>query len=430
MILLETIKNRLTSGSSFKIDVLWTLMTQLIVMLLAFGITKVASNILTVEKFGQYNVVRRSVSVISFVMLGGMGITLPRYLAMYQGARQYRKMLDLICCSLIFVGVICLLVVAICAIESKYLIQVITGGADNYLYWFAIAFSLSTTISSLLVAYYRGVNDFKNYSITQVSFQFLLFISLFFVPRQNVSVIFLMWFAMTGLFTIIYFLYVYARNRKILFRSFRPYYFVGMMRTIAVYSSPRLVGDFFLFSFSAFPVIYLSHVLSMADVAFYSVGLTIINMATPVFSFLGLVLLPYVSGAISNGQFKNAQVLIRKLSIWYVLLALAIIIVFWIFMPYIIRLFFSPDYILCKDISRTLLLSVLPQSLYLLYRNPIDAVSTFPFNTLILFVCCIVLFLLFYISKTLSDYACSFVCASLVQGVLSMFVWMIIKRNK
>lgn len=430
MILLETIKNRLTSGSSFKIDVLWTLMTQLIVMLLAFGITKVASNILTVEEFGQYNVVRRSVSVISFVMLGGMGITLPRYLAMYQGARQYRKILDLICCSLIFVGVVCLLVVAICAIESKYLIQVITGGADNYLYWFAIAFSLSTTISSLLVAYYRGVNDFKNYSITQVSFQFLLFISLFLVPRQNVSAIFLMWFAMTGLYTIIYFLYEYARKRKILFRSLRPNYYVGMMRTIAVYSSPRLVGDFFLFSFSAFPVIYLSHVLSMADVAFYSVGLTIINMATPVFSFLGVVLLPYVSGAISNGQFKNAQVLIRKLSIWYVLLALAITIVFWIFIPYIIRLFFSPDYILCKDISRALLLSILPQSLYLLYRNPIDAVSTFPFNTLILFVCCIVLFLLFYISKTLSDYACSFVCASLVQGVLSMFVWMIIKRNK
>lgn len=430
MILLETIKNRLTSGSSFKIDVLWTLMTQLIVMLLAFGITKVASNILTVEEFGQYNVVRRSVSVISFVMLGGMGITLPRYLAMYQGARQYRKILDLICCSLIFVGVVCLLVVAICAIESKYLIQVITGGADNYLYWFAIAFSLSTTISSLLVAYYRGVNDFKNYSITQVSFQFLLFISLFLVPRQNVSAIFLMWFAMTGLYTIIYFLYEYARKRKILFRSLRPNYYVGMMRTIAVYSSPRLVGDFFLFSFSAFPVIYLSHVLSMADVAFYSVGLTIINMATPFFSFLGVVLLPYVSGAISNGQFKNAQVLIRKLSIWYVLLALAITIVFWIFMPYIIRLFFSPDYILCKDISRALLLSILPQSLYLLYRNPIDAVSTFPFNTLILFVCCIVLFLLFYISKTLSDYACSFVCASLVQGVLSMFVWMIIKRNK
>lgn len=428
--LIDTIRYKLAFGSSFRKDVLLTLMTQVIVMLLAFGITKITSNILSVDEFGQYNVVRRSVSVISFVMLGGMGITLPRYLAMFQGARQYRKMIDLICCSFIFVCAVCLSVVTTCFIELKNLIYIITGSSNNLLYWFAIAFSFSTTISSLLVAYYRGINDFKNYSITQISFQLLLFVSLIFVPRQNVSAIFLMWFATTGFFTVFYFSYEYISKRRILFRSCRPCHFSGMMKTITVYSVPRLVGDFFLFSFSAFPVIYLSHVLSMADVAFYSVGLTILNMATPVFSFLGVVLLPYVSGAISNGQFKNAQVLIRKLSIWYLLLALAMTIVFWLLMPYIIRFFFSLDYIISKDISRVLLLAIIPQSLYLLYRNPIDAVSTFPYNTLILVVSCIVLFMLFSISKTLLDYSYSFICASFVQGALSMLVWMIIKRNK
>ena len=110
---LSTIKQRILSGSSFRQDVLWTLITQVLIMLSAFGITKIACNILTVDEFGLYNVVRRSVSVISFVMLSGMGITLPRYLAIYQGAHQYRKMLDLTCCSLFFVGIICVILVII-----------------------------------------------------------------------------------------------------------------------------------------------------------------------------------------------------------------------------------------------------------------------------------------------------------------------------
>lgn len=428
---LSTIKQRILSGSSFRQDVLWTLITQVLIMLSAFGITKIACNILTVDEFGLYNVVRRSVSVISFVMLSGMGITLPRYLAIYQGAHQYRKMLDLTCCSLFFVGIICVILVIIALLFSETFMESVTGNSDSTLYWLAVAFAFSTTISALLIAFYRGVNDFKNYSIAQVSFQLLLMLSLLFIPRHNVNAVFLLWFLTTFSFTVLYFIYENNRNRSIIFRAYRSCFFWDTMKTIAVYSTPRLIGDFLLFSFSAFPVLYLSQVMSMSDVAYYSVGLTIINMVTPFFSFLGVVLLPYVSGAMSNGRFSEAQRLIRRLFKWYIVLAVVLTIVFWLFMPALIRLFFSPDYVACKDISMILLLSVLPQSMYLLYRNPIDAVSTLPYNTLILLVSCIVLIILFSFSSSLSDYSYSFVCASFVQGGLSILVWLLLnKKNK
>lgn len=428
---LSTIKQRILSGSSFRQDVLWTLITQVLVMLSAFGITKIACNILTVDEFGLYNVVRRSVSVISFVMLSGMGITLPRYLAIYQGAHQYRKMLDLTCCSLFFVGIICVILVIIALLFSETFMESVTGNSDSTLYWLAVAFAFSTTISALLIAFYRGVNDFKNYSIAQVSFQLLLLLSLLFIPLHNVNAIFLLWFLTTFSFTVLYFIYENNRNRSIIFRAYRSCFFWDMMKTIAVYSTPRLIGDFLLFSFSAFPVLYLSQVMSMSDVAYYSVGLTIINMVTPFFSFLGVILLPYVSGAMSNGRFSEAQRLIRRLSKWYIALATVLTVLFGLFMPVLIRLFFSPDYVVCKDISMILLLSVLPQSMYLLYRNPIDAVSTIPYNTMILLLSCIVLIVLFSFSSSLSDYSYSFVFASFVQGGLSILVWLLInKKNK
>lgn len=424
------LKEKLLNGSSFRKDVLWTLITQMLVMLSAFGITKTACNILTVDEFGLYNVVRRSVSVISFVMLSGMGITLPRYLAIYQGAHQYRKMVDLTCCSLFFVGVICVILATFALLFSEAFIENVTGNSDSTLYWLAMAFAFSTSISALLIAYYRGVNDFKNYSIAQVSFQLLLLLSLLFIPRHNVNAVFLLWSLTTFSFTVLYFIYENHRNRNIIFRAYRSCYFWDMMKTIAVYSTPRLIGDFLLFSFSAFPVLYLSQVMSMTDVAYYSVGLTIINMVTPFFSFLGVVLLPYVSGAMSNGRFSEAQRLIRRLSVWYISLAAVLTVLFGLFLPVLIKLFFSPDYVVCKDIAMILLLSVLPQSMYLLYRNPIDAVSTIPYNTIILLVSCIVLIVLFSFSSSLSDYSYSFVLASFVQGGLSILVWMIIKRNK
>ena len=423
------LKQKLLNGSSFRKDVLWTLITQMLVMLSAFGITKTACNILTVDEFGLYNVVRRSVSVLSFVMLSGMGITLPRYLAIYQGAHQYRKMVDLTCCSLFFVGVICVILATFALLFSEAFIENVTGNSDCTLYWLAMAFAFSTSISALLIAYYRGVNDFKNYSIAQVSFQLLLLLSLLFIPRHNVNAVFLLWFLTTFSFTVLYFIYENHRNRNIIFRAYRSCYFWDMMKTIAVYSTPRLIGDFLLFSFSAFPVLYLSQVMSMTDVAYYSVGLTIINMVTPFFSFLGVVLLPYVSGAMSNGRFSEAQRLIRRLSVWYISLAAVLTVLFGLFLPVLIKLFFSPDYVVCKDIAMILLLSVLPQSMYLLYRNPIDAVSTIPYNTIILLVSCIVLIVLFSFSSSLSDYSYSFVLASFVQGGLSILVWLLINKK-
>lgn len=426
---LNNIKQKILTGSSFRKDVLWTFSTQIIVMLLAFGITKVASNRLSVDDFGQYNVIRRSVSVISFIMLAGMGITLPRYLAVFQGIRHYRKMIDLTFCSIIFVVAVCIITCVTGFVFSSYLIPIVTGSSEVSLYWIAMAFSFGTAVSSFLIAYYRGINDFKKYSISQVTLQLLLFLCVVLIPSINVYMIFVTWFIASVLLTLLFFFFENYRSKTILLRGYRTAQIKSMMKTISLYTTPRIIGDFFLFSFSAFPVVYLSQKMSMSDVAYYSVGLTVVNMATPVFSFLGVVLLPYVSGAISKGNFKDAERLISRLAKWYITLALLLTVVFWFFMSVIIYIFFSPDYLVCEGNSRILLMSVIPQSMYLLYRNPLDAVSALPFNTLILVVSCAVLVLLFTISNTLTDYSYSFVIASVFQGVLSVVAWYWLKKR-
>ena len=67
-------------GSKMTKDVVWTFIIQMIIMLCSFIITKLLSNRLNMDEFGQYNLIKRSIQVLSFMMLAGVGITLPRYI--------------------------------------------------------------------------------------------------------------------------------------------------------------------------------------------------------------------------------------------------------------------------------------------------------------------------------------------------------------
>lgn len=80
--MLKVIKDKLSSGMGR--DVVWTFSIQILIMLCSFAINKLLANRLSIDDFGQYNVIKRSVQVLSFVMLAGVGIALPRYIPLYR----------------------------------------------------------------------------------------------------------------------------------------------------------------------------------------------------------------------------------------------------------------------------------------------------------------------------------------------------------
>ena len=416
------------SKSPLKQDVLWTFASQILIMVCAFIITKLVSNAFTVEEFGLFNVVKRSASVLSFVMLAGMGITLPRYLPIYKSCRHYNSVIDLLWISILFVLLVSVIIFGI-GLYYHDLGMEMTNLEDKGLFFLMFLYAFSITISSLLFAYYRGLNDFRKYSISQVFLQIVLILSVLFVYGKSVASLFLFWSILGLLLPLGYVLYEIRKSRFVILHCFSFQRIRRRAKDVVGYSLPRLVGDFFLFSFSAFPVVYLSGVRSMSDVAYFSVGLTILNMATPVFSFLGVVLLPYVSGAIAKGTFVEADRFIKKMFLLYLVLSTIICLLFGLFMPFIIKLFFSAEYLQAQEMSKYMMFAVIPQSLYLLYRNPIDAISVMPYNTFILLISFALLIIFFYTSTSLTDYTISFVLASAVQGGLSWIAWIWLRNR-
>ncbi len=407
-------------------DVIWTFTIQMAIMLCAFAVTKILSNRLSVDDFGQYNLIKRSIQVLSFVMLAGVGIALPRYIPLYKKGNEPKSIVPLLIATLIYIIGITLLICIICGILNKEMQSIILGEyGNNSLFIIAIAYAFALAMAQFTFAYYRGTGNFKWYNGTQLTVQTAIILPLILFPFLTTKIVFTAWLIITAILVTIYLGREFAIKRM-------PHVTLtevkSELNTVIRYSSGRLVADFFLFSLSAFPLIYISNSLGLQPTAYFSVGITFVTMVTPLYSFMGIILLPYVSESLANKDLQRANIFINKLTLAYLLSAIAIVAFIYVFINFLTSFFFSESYLMTSDLSRIMILSVLPQAIYLLYRNPIDAISVIPYNTIILGISLIAMILAFSHFSSLVQLAWSYVAVSLLQGVLSWITWHIIKK--
>ncbi len=114
-------------------DIIWTFTVQMMIMICAFVVTKLLSNRLSVEDFGQYNLIKRSVQVLSFMMLAGVGIALPRYIPLYQKGEQPKPIVPLLTAALIYIIGITLIICFVCGVFSDRMHLIILGEKGTHL---------------------------------------------------------------------------------------------------------------------------------------------------------------------------------------------------------------------------------------------------------------------------------------------------------
>jgi len=426
--MLKLIKDKLNSGMGK--DVVWTFSLQITIMLCSFVITKLLASRLSIDDFGQYNVIKRSVQVLSFVMLAGVGIALPRYIPIYRNSTPPRRIAPLLGAALIYIIGVSLVVFLVCMVFSSQMQDIIIGQSGNIgLLLVALAYAFALAMAQYAYAYYRGVGNFKWYNGAQLGVQLSIVLPLIFLPELTVKGVFVSWLMLTTLLVAFYIgreLWLFSR-RNDTFASDTP--LTSHLNTIIKYSSGRLLADFFLFSLSAFPLIYISNAQGLQSTAYYSVGITFVTMVTPLFSFMGIILLPYVSECIAKGEIKAANRLINRLTLLYLGASLLITLILYIFTSFLTYLLFAGSYVVATDLTRIMILAILPQAIYLLFRNPIDAIAVIPYNTIILGVCLVVMVVSFAFSTTITQFAWAYLGVSVLQGLLSWLTWLTVKHN-
>ena len=145
---------------------------------------------------------------------------------------------------------------------------------------------------------------------------------------------------------------------------------------------------------------------------------------------MGIILLPYVAECIAKQELKAANRLIRRLALLYVGASLVAIVTLLLFTEFLTRLLFAESYVVASDVTRIMILSILPQALFMLYRNPIDAVSVVPYNLILLGICLAVMVAAFSLCTTLPQFAWAYLGVSVLQGLLFLATWHVIKRKE
>ena len=409
-------------------DVIWTFTIQMTIMVCAFAVTKILSNRLSIDDFGQYNLIKRSVQVLSFVMLAGVGIALPRYIPLYQKSAQPKPISPLLAASIIYIIGVSLLVCIICTIFRSQVQQLILGETKNTtLLAIVLSYAFILAMSQFAYAYYRGTGNFKWYNGSNLAIQLAIIVPLIALHTLTTMSVFVSWFIITAVLTAFFLIREMHNTGRIAIECNSV---KTELRTIVNYSFGRLLADFFLFSLAAFPLIYITSKHGLQPTAYYSVGITFVTMVTPLYSFMGIILLPYVSEAIAKNELHKADRFIKKLTLFYIGSSIFAIAFIYVFIDFLTCFFFADSYLTTTKLSQIMILSILPQALYLLYRNPIDAVSVVPYNTIILGICFVFMVLLFHFSNTLTELAWAYIYVSLLQGVLSYITWFVLCRKK
>lgn len=426
--MLRDIKEKMRSGMGK--DVIWTFTLQITIMLCTFAVNKLLASRLSIDDFGQYNVIKRSVQVLSFVMLAGIGIALPRYIPLYRKGYQTKPITPLIAASFIYIIGVTITVIFVCCLFCEEMQLLILGSSGKIqLLIISLAYAFTLAIAQFIYAYYRGLGNFKWFNGAQLGIQLAIVLPLLFLPILTTTTVFVSWLMITAMLVIIYFVREIWLHPFVSQNSFTTSSLIIELKTIMKYSSGRLLADFFLFTFAAFPLIFISNTRGLQTTAFFSVGITFVTMVTPLFSFMGIILLPYVSECIAKKDMKSANHFVNRLAILYVFFSLLIMAVLFIFINFFTSFFFSGSYLITTDISRIMILSLLPQAIYRLYRNPIDAISVIPYNTIILGACLFLMIITFFLSTTLTQLALAYLCVSCLQGLLSWLTWQFIKSK-
>ncbi|WP_299675092.1 lipopolysaccharide biosynthesis protein [uncultured Tenacibaculum sp.] len=406
---------------SLKKELIFSISIQVSVMFIGLVINKLISLNFGVETYSIYSVFKKTSGVISFIILGGMGIAIPKYLP------QTDKKKDKL--SLAFSAFYIVLVLAallgLIVISFESFLEELVFGTNNNLILLCFFYSFIIALVSFSYAYLRGMDRIIYFNLSQLSVQLIVLTVVFFFT-DSLQEFFLWSIISISIFVITQIVIELLKNRNIISvwksKTIKP-----NIKELWSYGYSRLIGDFFLFSLNAIPLIIINNKFGNKWGGFFAAGITLKALINPIFSYIGIILLPKVSKSYKDKEYSQVDYLIRKFLYMYLIISVIVVAFIFIFNELLLKLFFSAEFIPAENIVNLIVLSILPNSLYLLLRNPIDAVTKKPYNTYtVAFSCCLGITLI-YFSESIIQAAIFYNIIYVSLGLISFLIWKKIK---
>ncbi len=402
-----------------------TLVAQIVSLLLAIAALKLAAILFDPTNFGLYNVVRRFVSILNYPLLMGLGISIPIYVSKAYLSKNAQA--HVVTTGFLWWIFLTILLSLINLLIPGVITKFILGDGYDYLAWPVLSGFSSLYLYTILYASYRGEQNFGSANLFQViAAGFFPLITLYLSGGIVERYFYLYAVLMFGANMLVL---VDLYKRKLLF-WIDKLEFIIISKKLLKFGLPRVPGEFALFGLMSCPIFFIARFDSLEMAGYVSIGFTLVQLVASFFEFIGTMLLPKSAQLISDGRHEELNHLVNKLCIYSFLAACCVSLVIYFNLEFLLGLLYknsSLDYI---EYSRMIIVSIPFYIVYLIIRNPQDALAIKPINTYNLIACFLLQLSLLIITvnivaidKKIVLYHLSIIIPFVLLGLVSFITW-------
>jgi O-antigen/teichoic acid export membrane protein len=399
-------------------DYAFTFITEFTVLLAGVLVYKFAMSYLSHTGFSEYTLSRRAMSFIHPVLILGMGVGIPRYLAF--NATNKLKADSYFASGLIVLFSVTAFVLLLLNIFSAHFAYLLFGD-DQYDYLIApISVMLAGMVMhSACYSYFRGKVMMLPANLLQFLNLGLAPIAVFLIRKDITGVLY-----MTGItwsvIAAVFLIWVLSRL------TIEKGLLASCARELLYYGVQRTPGDLAISGFLMVPASLAIHITNDINVGGeVGFGMTLLNMAGAAFGPISLILLPQASKLIASRDIPMLRSYTTKIFNWTLLLTLGGLLIFEVFADTVLYIFLGETNERLVLIVRLIITASVGYTVYISLRSILDAYHVKAVNTrniflsFIFFAACTSVLLIFMYSYMVVLYA--FIASMLLLGALTLF---------
>jgi O-antigen/teichoic acid export membrane protein len=421
--------NNKTIVSKFDIDLLVSFLGQIFLMALGLIVNKILSNYLLISDYAIFNIIRRLITLLSFFLLSGMGISVPRLISIEKVKKNYLSLVSIIIssCQVLLLNII-IIVLIYFIFQNQLHLLISFQGIDISLISLVFYFAILLSFSTLIIAFMRGNDNFFLLNLYSILVNLFVIILLLIIPL-NIEVTFII--HIISLF-LISFLFIFYFGTKFLNKfSFKFFFSIWpkVYKSLYLYGLPRIPGEIILFGYPIVLLAYINDFYGLTIVAYFSNGFQIITLINAALGFVGIVLLPEVTKLLQLKQYRIINRTIMRLGFLFLLVSLSLSFFVFLFPEFTTLVLYSSNFLDGIYVLKYIVFATIPFSIYLLLRNPIDSISNIPYNTINLVISFIASLFFALTIQTDLGFIISIFMNYFFLGFLTFFTWSILLKK-
>ncbi|MCK6639783.1 MAG: hypothetical protein L6Q81_06830 [Bacteroidia bacterium] len=364
------------------IDYVLTFTSEFVVMLAGLLVYKLAAEYLPDNGFTDYSLSRRTISFIQPLLILGLGVGIPRYVAFAEAKGSNFKSGSYFVAGLLIVAMIAIPALSILLLGRQFFSQLLFDtAAFAPLMPQLCLMLLGLILHSVVYSFYRGRVKMIQANVLQILNLGIVPLLAFALSESLSSVLWITglgWTLLPAVFMIGIFFTLDWRSSDL----------KGCIKELTVYGLQRVPGDTALAGFLALPAFFTAHMVqdNLVTAGYVAFSMSMLGLAGAAFGPICLLLLPSASKIIVAKDFRLLKQLTNKVAIWTLGLTIAGIAFVLLLAGPIIDLYLGdspPELLICL---RIIIVSALGYTIYISLRSILDAYYVKAVNTLNIFI--------------------------------------------